>query len=809
MAPQKGKLPQCEVCKKEAGKYRCPVDDLPYCSVVCFKSHKSAGCSSENTYKPPEPTFLPPTDDDAKEFERPIKRLKDLHWPPEPSSMFWDDPLQRDDVKPLRGFEYEALATSPAVRTILASPSLRTTLSRLATLPRSSREASLRVFLGLPPDPAPTTYRPSPAQKFSSSSNPAMVGRDTSREHELIEHIYHPKTPPEGAYKARLFILIALLGIDAVVTFWYLFRELRESHRHGRRTWWIWRMVEQPHGSGSYLVTNYRPLGALLAGTTMLTFMAYAAMEYRWSFTETSQRWASAWRDAHLLPYICHGWFLGWGIFQVILALRENGWMDVWAQHMYAEGLLDQAAASWTGGEELSPGIAADVQKLLYLATYNASHYIGAMRGMQVAAMGSTFILNLASFILYITIRRQVNFNKRMHRPKTTNFPATVQVSIARPPLMRGSSCASMRTVDSHNHFTMPVKHNEGLGITSGMEMPESNAAASSAPPKHVGGGGPRDLKAAADIVVVLGIYLLILSSSCTAIQIGAFFVNQFQYPAINTTHVEAIRFMNLWVFGIFSLPIPFMMAYLVALLQCLSSIALAIFFLNHAWYYDRFDSLNFFKAGRAWKSREAFKRLMVFLYILGCPSFAIQGGFYAYIKYKVGFLPLDKSGMPVPYTFWPEHFQAYIMQIVLAGSFISAGLLFGVIVWHTDDPLEGEAYLYLFGSGFVLLSNFVFFRVFYVFPSFLANLKNAGGTSEVVIRLKSFHELNKIRVTGRFFFGVPIIVLSIDGLTRAKTLNHSLLWTDLLLLIGLVGFGVQATCTLLIFMPRVRTVPV
>lgn len=47
---------------------------------------------------------------DAQDYDhRPQKRLKDLSWPPEPNAGLWDDPLQRDDVKPLRGFELQAV----------------------------------------------------------------------------------------------------------------------------------------------------------------------------------------------------------------------------------------------------------------------------------------------------------------------------------------------------------------------------------------------------------------------------------------------------------------------------------------------------------------------------------------------------------------------------------------------------------------------------------------------------------------------------------------------------------------------------
>lgn len=41
--------------------------------------------------------------------ERPKKRLRELNWPDEPDEGLWGNPLHRDDLKPLRGFEYEAI----------------------------------------------------------------------------------------------------------------------------------------------------------------------------------------------------------------------------------------------------------------------------------------------------------------------------------------------------------------------------------------------------------------------------------------------------------------------------------------------------------------------------------------------------------------------------------------------------------------------------------------------------------------------------------------------------------------------------
>lgn len=43
---------------------------------------------------------------------KPLKRLRDLEWPEEPDSSLWSDPLRRDELKPLRNFELEAVGQS-------------------------------------------------------------------------------------------------------------------------------------------------------------------------------------------------------------------------------------------------------------------------------------------------------------------------------------------------------------------------------------------------------------------------------------------------------------------------------------------------------------------------------------------------------------------------------------------------------------------------------------------------------------------------------------------------------------------------
>ncbi|KAG8201733.1 hypothetical protein JTE90_012793 [Oedothorax gibbosus] len=48
----------CEVCKENASKYKCPVCVIKFCSVVCFKTHKE----SDSCVKP-EPVEEKPSND--------------------------------------------------------------------------------------------------------------------------------------------------------------------------------------------------------------------------------------------------------------------------------------------------------------------------------------------------------------------------------------------------------------------------------------------------------------------------------------------------------------------------------------------------------------------------------------------------------------------------------------------------------------------------------------------------------------------------------------------------------------------------
>ncbi|GAA95214.1 uncharacterized protein L969DRAFT_92522 [Mixia osmundae IAM 14324] len=172
----------CAVCSAQEARYTAPGSRKPYCSVACFKElsqpaqPSSTTASAEtpskdllNSLEPikttteqdaaqvidneklpaePEPAeeaahavlddanegrdaMTPVTKpnsekraraeaDDGPGEKRVMRSLASLHYPPEPDPQIFEDPLQRDDPKPLRRSELLAIATSPEIRRLFA-----------------------------------------------------------------------------------------------------------------------------------------------------------------------------------------------------------------------------------------------------------------------------------------------------------------------------------------------------------------------------------------------------------------------------------------------------------------------------------------------------------------------------------------------------------------------------------------------------------------------------------------------------------------------------------------------------------------
>jgi len=146
----------CRICNEKESKYTCSSCLVEYCSVACYKRHKENSCTSKTERKnsTPEPgdghsrSHLP--DDDEIKEEIPLRPLTSLKWPYVPEESAYPDPLKRDDPKPLQTRQYEAIATSPAVRAALEGhPELKELLRSIDKLRGPAREEALQATLGV------------------------------------------------------------------------------------------------------------------------------------------------------------------------------------------------------------------------------------------------------------------------------------------------------------------------------------------------------------------------------------------------------------------------------------------------------------------------------------------------------------------------------------------------------------------------------------------------------------------------------------------------------------------------------------
>ncbi|KAF8578062.1 hypothetical protein K439DRAFT_1648864 [Ramaria rubella] len=146
---------RCGVCTSEESKYSCPACLIPYCSVKCFKEHKAIACLSPGpiqaaTMASGPRTEVKPTQSEEEVLNAPVLRpLTSLKWPYIPEESSFADPLKRDEPKALQLHQYEAIATSSAIRSALSSTNLPVLLRRIDKLRGSEREEALESLLGV------------------------------------------------------------------------------------------------------------------------------------------------------------------------------------------------------------------------------------------------------------------------------------------------------------------------------------------------------------------------------------------------------------------------------------------------------------------------------------------------------------------------------------------------------------------------------------------------------------------------------------------------------------------------------------
>jgi len=228
--------------------------------------------------------------------------------------------------------------------------------------------------------------------------------------------------------------------------------------------------------------------------------------------------------------------------------------------------------------------------------------------------------------------------------------------------------------------------------------------------------------------------------------------------------------------------------------------------------------------------------------------------GFYAIVmakvKYEEGYIDLrvlHLGVIPKPHELWSQANQALILPAILAfavgwsfeitshleelafwlfllhqgpnqrhwfsswefrgwvvGSLTAIAGLPTLTVLLRNNVDQQEAWLFFAGSIGSLLVTLWFLVVLWKFPGFLRRVRSEGADPEVVVRLATFNELNRIRIAFRFLFNVSLLTLSVDGvLPGPKRVNMNLFATDLLTTLSGLGTITSSVLTLLIFFPR------
>ncbi|CAL1706114.1 unnamed protein product [Somion occarium] len=163
MPPKQQKKPPCKICNSQESKYTCSKCMVPYCSVACYKTHKEGFCATDDTKRnTAEVTTIindvqqsSESEDlsrapDLKPPSPPLRLLTSLKWPYIPEEPAYPDPLKRDDPKPLQLHQFEAIATSTAIRHVIAEhPRLRDILRNIDQLRGEDRQDALQRALGV------------------------------------------------------------------------------------------------------------------------------------------------------------------------------------------------------------------------------------------------------------------------------------------------------------------------------------------------------------------------------------------------------------------------------------------------------------------------------------------------------------------------------------------------------------------------------------------------------------------------------------------------------------------------------------
>ncbi|KAJ1941999.1 hypothetical protein FBU59_003335 [Linderina macrospora] len=101
---------QCTICHDAASKYKCPKCFVGYCSVKCFKIHKSEPCAAPAP-EPPKPTPKP------KPKQQASAKVPEI------------DDEEEEEKHRLKAEDLKKLGTSIRLKELLQDPSLRTLIA--------------------------------------------------------------------------------------------------------------------------------------------------------------------------------------------------------------------------------------------------------------------------------------------------------------------------------------------------------------------------------------------------------------------------------------------------------------------------------------------------------------------------------------------------------------------------------------------------------------------------------------------------------------------------------------------------------
>ncbi|KAJ7478607.1 hypothetical protein B0H11DRAFT_1279069 [Mycena galericulata] len=282
-------------------------------------------------------------------------------------------------------------------------------------------------------------------------------------------------------------------------------------------------------------------------------------------------------------------------------------------------------------------------------------------------------------------------------------------------------------------------------------------------------------------------------------------------------------------------------------LLWALLSVFFFSFMVLHLWSYDRFKCLRW-DSGR---QPGAFKRVMTYSYFATVPLLMVFSVAITALKYQEGsFVLPNGSVMPRPFALWQKNHLRWILPLYFVLSVAWSlelvthleELTFWLFLLH-QGPRKREwfhswefrawylgsltailglplttlikrndletclPWIFLGGSSAGTFTTVCFLYVLVRFPRFIRSVKAEGAEPDVVVRLSTFYHLNCIRVVFRFFFSVPLLVMSLDALfDKNLIVVRSSFWSDILLMMGGIGSFISSAITMLVFFPRSMT---